>query len=83
MMDLLRTYAETLQAIANLVAILAIIPAATIFFINQKNQQRDRRESKYIEANNKYQSFLELAINYPRLRVTQSSTPAPNDLTPE
>jgi hypothetical protein len=53
--DFLQENSDAVQAMAALVSIAAIVPAAAAFFMNQRAALRDRRESKYIETNNQFQ----------------------------
>lgn len=84
MLPFLARNADALQALAALVSMCALVPAAVIFFLNQRDERRARRESKYIEINNQFQAFLQLALLHPRLGVTQFNRPTIDDqLSPD
>ncbi len=82
MLKWLAVNSDAIQAIAAIVSVAAIVSAAVVFVPNQRAQLRSRREEKYLAIIDEYKSFLELALSYPHLGVTEHSRPvSPDKLT--
>ena len=78
MIEFISQNSGLLQSLSALVSILAIVPAAIIFYLNQREQMLRRREAVYLEANNQFLDFLRLSLGYPELGVAQSCNPVPS-----
>jgi hypothetical protein len=70
MEEVWKLFAEEATAIQTAVALLAFVPAAISFAWNQIGQISQRRADKYRNAIGRYQQFLQLALEHPKLGVT-------------
>lgn len=87
MMDLfahaLRGDAEALQGVASIVAILAIIPSAILFVINQLHQNSQLRAERHRYATDQYHMFLDHCLRHPGLRLGPYDPVPTSELTTE
>jgi hypothetical protein len=74
---------DALGAAAALVSIIAIIPAAIIFVINQVLHNAQLRQEKYRYLNDKYMSYLSLTLNYPEFDLEHGFGLEASDLDEE
>jgi len=62
-------HSDAIQSLASLISVLAIIPSAIIFIINQIYQNALLRENKHKYVTERYEEFLNLCLLYPELRL--------------
>jgi hypothetical protein len=72
---------EALQSLLALISLLAIIPSAILFIINQANQISQRREEKHRYLTDQYHLFLGHCLGFPELRLGYGPAPPENSLT--
>lgn len=70
--------ADLIQALAALVSIVALLPSAIIFFINQRDQIIERKEAKYLELDSQYRDFLLVSMQHPELNLDLGCGPRPD-----
>jgi len=65
--------ADALSGVASLFSIIAILPAAAIFIVNQALQNVQLREDKYRYLNDKYNDYLVRALEHPLFNLEHGS----------
>jgi hypothetical protein len=60
---------DALQGVSALAALIAFIPSAIIFIVNQLHQNRLLRDEKHRYVIERYQYFLERCLEFPELRL--------------
>lgn len=69
MMDFLRAQAATIELLSQVVTLIAVVPSAIWFLVNQEGQRRHRKRLNHRLAIQRYNDFLKLCLNYPRLSL--------------
>ena len=77
----LRGDAASIEGVAALVTILAIVPSAILFIVNQLHENNLLRDSRHRYITDKYHYFLEKVIDYPKFRLGSDEPPPPHRLT--
>ena len=72
---------DALQGVAAFVAILAIIPSAILFVINQLHQNGKLRSERHRYATDQYHMFLDRCLQHPQLRLGPYDPVPVNELT--
>lgn len=73
--------ATAISGVAALLSIVAIIPAAILFIINQIYQNAQLREEKHRYVTEQYQMFLTLCLEYPEFRLEYGASVPASELS--